>query len=36
MIRRSPTHLDEVRNDYKGEFQQESVLRVDELSCVSF
>jgi Protein of unknown function (DUF3574) len=28
--------VDEVRNDYKGQFQQESVLRVDEFSCVSF
>ena len=28
--------VDEVRNDYKDEFQQESVLRVDEFSCVSF
>lgn len=28
--------VDEVRNDYKGDFQQESVLRVDEFSCVSF
>ena len=28
--------VDEVRKDYKDEFQQESVLRVDEHSCVSF
>lgn len=28
--------VDEIRNDYKQEFQQESVLRVDEYSCVSF
>jgi hypothetical protein len=28
--------VDEVRAEYKIEFQQESVLRVDEHSCVSF
>jgi hypothetical protein len=28
--------VDEVRAEYKGAFQQESVLRVDEHSCVSF
>ena len=28
--------VDEVRAEYKSEFQQESVLRVDEHSCVSF
>ena len=28
--------VDEVRNAYKTAFQQESVLRVDEHSCVSF
>jgi hypothetical protein len=28
--------VDEIREDYKGAFQQESVLRVDEHSCVAF
>jgi hypothetical protein len=28
--------VDEVRTEYKSAFQQESVLRVDEHSCVSF
>ena len=28
--------VDEIRRDYKELFQQESVLRIDELSCVSF
>jgi Protein of unknown function (DUF3574) len=28
--------IEQIRSDYKAQFQQESVLRVDELSCVSF
>jgi hypothetical protein len=28
--------VEEIRSDYKEWFQQESVLRVDDLSCVSF
>ncbi len=28
--------VEEIRTEYKGEFQQQSVLRVDEQSCVSF
>ena len=30
------TLVDEVREEYKSAFQQQSVLRVDEHSCVSF
>lgn len=40
LLYRSGKHSDraveEVRDAYKGAFQQESVLRVDEASCVSF
>ena len=28
--------VEQIRTDYKNEFQQQSVLRVDEQSCVSF
>jgi hypothetical protein len=28
--------IEEIRNSYKSQFQQQSVLRVDENSCVSF
>lgn len=28
--------VEEIRTEYKDEFQQQSVLRVDERSCVSF
>ncbi len=28
--------IDEIREEYKEQFEQESVLRVDEASCVSF
>lgn len=28
--------VEEIRNDYKELFQQESVLRIDDLSCVAF
>jgi hypothetical protein len=34
--RASSALVDEVRTEYKSAFQQESVLRVDEHSCVSF
>ena len=34
--RASSTLVDEVRAEYKSAFRQESVLRVDEHSCVSF
>jgi hypothetical protein len=34
--RASSALVDEVRAEYKSAFQQESVLRVDEHSCVSF
>ena len=30
------TDVDQIRSDYKDAFQQQSVLRVDEQSCVSF
>ena len=33
---KSSTQVDAIRDDYKQLFQQESVLRVDDLSCVSF
>ncbi|WP_198683485.1 DUF3574 domain-containing protein [Peristeroidobacter agariperforans] len=28
--------VDEIRHDYKERFRQESVLRIDDVSCVSF
>lgn len=33
---RSSKLVEEIRRDYKEFFQQESVLRIDDLSCVSF
>ena len=32
----SNQNVEKIRTDYKDDFQQESVLRVDEQSCVSF
>jgi Protein of unknown function (DUF3574) len=34
--KQSSAAVDEIRTEYKNTFQQESVLRVDEPSCVSF
>lgn len=34
--RASSKLVEEIRSDYKEYFQQESVLRIDDLSCVSF
>lgn len=28
--------IEQIRGDYKGQFQQQSVLRTDDVSCVSF
>jgi hypothetical protein len=33
---KSSTLVNAIRDDYKEAFQQESVLRIDDLSCVSF
>lgn len=37
-LRRGEAHstVEAIRNEYKARFQQESVLRADETSCVSF
>lgn len=34
--RQASAAVDSIRNEYKGMFQQESVLRIDEPTCVSF
>ena len=34
--RKSSKRVEEIRTEYKGMFQQESVLRIDEQMCVSF
>jgi hypothetical protein len=34
--RSSSREIEEIRSAYKGAFQQESVLRADEVACVSF
>jgi hypothetical protein len=36
LSRESSALVDDIRDDYKDQFQQQSVLRVDEQSCVSF
>jgi hypothetical protein len=34
--KQSSTRVEEIRSEYKELFQQQSVLRIDDLSCVSF
>ena len=36
LSRESSALVDDIRSDYKDQFQQQSVLRADEQSCVSF